>query len=342
MGASMGAMKSPVDRLNRMLCPVLAAFANPVEPYASDPRHFGDAGCCGTVAAARTGSCHPVGAVPPPNRHAFRRNRAKPAALARYLPKSAETVMTLLHSATLGVALALGAASAHAADVISRQIENAPVEITVTQTPTGTVITRRPLAPIVPYAGPVVETAPYAVEPVPRYPASTTVVDETVGAAPAVTTTTRTVHHATTHARRVEPARTATVRTTRRVVVAPRLVLDAAQRDVLYRTIVAQQGPPLPPPGYPPYPTAAYPATTGYAVSAPAEVDDVTVEQVPAATAVVYTVGARLPAGVVTTPLPPIASLRVPAVQPYGYVALNGHVLLVDPATNTVVADITR
>ena len=60
--------------------------------------------------------------------------------------------MRFLHSATLGIAVALGAADAHAQSVISRQIDNEPVETTVTQTPSGTVVTRRPLsatAPIV-------------------------------------------------------------------------------------------------------------------------------------------------------------------------------------------------
>jgi hypothetical protein len=33
--------------------------------------------------------------------------------------------------------------------------------------------------------------------------------------------------------------------------------------------------------------------------------------------------------------------VRVPAVQRYSYTTLGGRVLLVDPATNTVVADVT-
>jgi len=39
--------------------------------------------------------------------------------------------------------------------------------------------------------------------------------------------------------------------------------------------------------------------------------------------------------------VPPTAAVRVPAVQPYSYATIAGRVLLVDPATNTVVADIT-
>jgi hypothetical protein len=41
------------------------------------------------------------------------------------------------------------------------------------------------------------------------------------------------------------------------------------------------------------------------------------------------------------TPLPPTAAVRVPAVQPYSYATVDGRVLLVDPVTNAVVADIT-
>ena len=48
--------------------------------------------------------------------------------------------MKLVHSATFGVALALGAASAHAQGVVTRQIDNEPVETTVTRTPTETVV----------------------------------------------------------------------------------------------------------------------------------------------------------------------------------------------------------
>src|SRR5712672_4259139 len=76
----------------------------------------------------------------------------------------------LLRLAPLGVALAMGGASAHAQNVISRQVTEEPVETIVTQTPAGTVITRRPLgAPAVaPALAPVpawTPAAPVAVEP---------------------------------------------------------------------------------------------------------------------------------------------------------------------------------
>ena len=243
--------------------------------------------------------------------------------------------MRVVCSATLGFALALGAAGAYAQSVTTRQIDNEPVETTVTQTPNGTVITRRPLA---------------------AAPAATTVVDETVGVAPTTRTVTRHVEH---HARRAttEHTVTRTVRTTRRVAVAPPLVLAPAQRQVIYRTLVQEQvvpqvAPQVVPsvPGYPPFPppaartvVVAPSETTGYAVSTPAEVvdDDGYAEEAPPVYAAPYTVGSVLPASVAVTPLPPSATVAVPAVRPYRYATMNGRVLLVDPVTNTVVADVT-
>jgi hypothetical protein len=259
----------------------------------------------------------------------------------------------LLHPATLGsslgLALALGATGAQAQDVIAqnvftRQIDNAPVETTVTQTPGGTVITRRPLAP--------------AFDPAQAATTATVdEIDETVGVAPVrrpaarIGAPVRAVHRDRHQVRRIESK--STVRTTRRVT-AP-LVLDPAQRQVVYRTIVQQQI--VPPPGYPPFPAPAYradprtvvvpPATTGYAVTTRPDVDevyddDVDVAQLPPEPVPVrYAVGARLPAGLAPLPLPATAAVEVPSVRAYNYVRVGGRVLLVDPATNTVVADIT-
>jgi hypothetical protein len=261
--------------------------------------------------------------------------------------------MTVMRSATLGFALALGAAGApvgvqvaHAQTVISRQIENGLVETTVTQTPTGTVVTRRPLA---------------------AAPASTTYVDETVGAGP--TTRPRhvrdhavhhdAVHHDVVHhARRTTSDRTAN--TTRRVAATRPLELAPAQRRVIYRTLVQEQVVPQAVPvvpGYPPFPAPAYPArtvvvepsaTTGYAVSTPAETvdDDIYATQaapapVYAAPGPVYAAGSVLPASVAVTPLPASATVAVPSVRPYSYATVDNRVLLIDPATDTVVADIT-
>lgn len=263
--------------------------------------------------------------------------------------------MTVMRSTTLGFALALGAVGAHsqshAQTVISRQIDNGLVETTVTQTPSGTVITRRPLA---------------------AAPASTTVVDETAGAAPTTRTTTRQVarqvrhevrRDVVRHARRATAERTVThtVRTTRRVAARP-LELAPAQRQVIYRTLVQEQvvvprvvSQTVPVvPGYPPFPAPAYPArtvvvapnaTTGYGVPTPVETVDDDLYAAEAAPAPVYAapyaVGSVLPASVAVTPLPASATVAVPSVRPYSYATLDGRVLLVDPVTNSVVAGIT-
>jgi len=288
--------------------------------------------------------------------------------------------MRLLHSATFGAALVMGAAGAQAADLISRQITNEPVETIVTQTPNGTVITRRPLAgpvaPVAPVVGavavepriaPAYEVGTVELQPAPAYPpparyaprhpvaAGGTYVDRPVGVGPPERTvverrsevrrtTTRNAHASqrVTHTRVTRTARH----------VAPPLVLDAAQRQVVYRTIVHEQVVPAAT-AYPAYPPPAYPqrsvvvppaATTGYAVSTPVLDDDVYVEQLQAAApayAASYPIGRVLPANVVVTPLPATAAVAVPAVQPYSYATVDGRVLLVDPETNAVVADIT-
>ena len=285
----------------------------------------------------------------------------------------------LLRFAPLGVALAMGGASAHAQNVISRQVTEEPVETIVTQTPTGTVITRRPLgAPAVaPALAPLPAWTPaapaVAVEPAivparetvqvrryetdrsaPAAPATrATYAGETVGAAPAErTVTTRRFSSApraasTTRVVRTEGARRMTravqrTTTVRRVAAGP-LVLDPGQRRIVYRTIVQQQVVPAAP-LYPAGP-AVIPATTGYGYAIPPDVDDDDVyverEVAPPLYPVRYTVGSQLPAGIMLAPLPAATALRVPSIRPYSYARIGGRILLVDPVTYTVVADIT-
>jgi len=100
-------------------------------------------------------------------------------------------------------------------------------------------------------------------------------------------------------------------------------------------------------PAAPVYPArpAIIPATTGYGYAVPPDVDDddvyVAREVVPSAFPVRYTVGSQLPAGVMLAPLPAATALQVPAIRPYSYARIGGRLLLVDPVTYTVVADIT-
>src|SRR5258706_8838204 len=90
----------------------------------------------------------------------------------RAIVPEAEAAMKLFHCWAFGLALASGAASAHAQSVITRQVTQEPVETTITQGPAGTVVTRRPLGPVAPAIGAItVEESvapaydPYAVPP---------------------------------------------------------------------------------------------------------------------------------------------------------------------------------
>lgn len=94
-----------------------------------------------------------------------------------------------------------------------------------------------------------------------------------------------------------EPAQTETVVTTQRLELSP------AQRQTIYRTIVAR----------------------------PAE---------PASATVEYRVGARVPATAQLYAVPEEVAVEVPAVKTYKYMVVNRRVVLVDPATSEVVAEL--
>jgi len=92
---------------------------------------------------------------------------------------------------------------------------------------------------------------------------------------------------------------------TQTVVTAEPLQLTPVQRQTIYRTIVQQP------------------------VAAPAP----TVE---------YRVGARIPDNVRLYSIPDSVAVEVPAVKTYRYMVVNNRVVLVDPATSQVVAELTR
>ena len=52
-------------------------------------------------------------------------------------------------------------------------------------------------------------------------------------------------------------------------------------------------------------------------------------------------VGSRVPAGAQLVPIPPAVVAEVPAVRSYRYMVVNDRMLLVDPATGIVAADLT-
>ena len=55
-----------------------------------------------------------------------------------------------------------------------------------------------------------------------------------------------------------------------------------------------------------------------------------------------YVVGARVPVEARLAPIPPALIADVPAIRSYRYMTLGGRVLLVDPNTGVIVADVTQ
>ncbi|NVO17267.1 MAG: DUF1236 domain-containing protein [Rhodoplanes sp.] len=140
-------------------------------------------------------------------------------------------------------------------------------------------------------------------------------------------------------ARAVEPEPRSTRTVTRRVTTEP-MALAPTERTVLYRTLGQQQSydpttlEVVTPTYARPYGTTVYapgyaPGYGGYAAA-------------PAVRAVTYTVGSIIPETVTLAPVPRQVLVRVPSARGYGYAVVNDRVLLVEPTTGTVVADITR
>jgi hypothetical protein len=60
----------------------------------------------------------------------------------------------------------------------------------------------------------------------------------------------------------------------------------------------------------------------------------------PAASAYAYTVGSRVGDAYALAPMPRTVAATVPAVRSYRYMVINNRLLLVDPATGIVVAEV--
>jgi hypothetical protein len=281
----------------------------------------------------------------------------------RILTKRREAVMPATRVFVFGLALMSGVAAAQAQTVITRQISEEPVETTITQGPYGTVITRRPLdtsyrrviAPgyVAPgYVAPGYATPGY-VAPGYAPPGYGTVqvrslnppavvieesddddedVVETVRVRTVPARVAAPVVRARPLARRgsppimaraVEPEDRPVARVRR--VSAP-LALRPAQREIVYRTIVRER-------------VYAPPAVVqgGYAVAPVGYVASPYV----ATNAVAYAVGAPVPQRVALVAVPQTLTVQVPVTRGYRYAVVNNRVLLVDPATNIIVADVT-
>ncbi|WP_170149461.1 DUF1236 domain-containing protein [Rhodoplanes roseus] len=196
-------------------------------------------------------------------------------------------------------------------------------------------VTVAPSAPI----GGTVDVRPYAPAPVATETTSTVVVEESVD--DPVPPPVRTVRRGTPPimARAVEPEPTRTTRSSRTVarrVTTEPLALAPAQRAVVYRTLGQQQSydPALlervTPTYAQPYGASAWaPGYSGYAAA-------------PEPRPVTWTVGSVVPEAVTLAPVPSRVVAQVPQARGYGYAVVNGRVLLVEPTTGTVVADVTR
>jgi len=112
-------------------------------------------------------------------------------------------------------------------------------------------------------------------------------------------------------------------------VSAPPLALTPAQRTTIYRTIIPQ--------GRGREPIVRERIVT----ESVAPVAPVTRERIvnpPAASA--YAVGSRVGDAYALAPMPRAVAATVPAVRSYRYMVINNRLLLVDPATGIVVAEV--
>ncbi len=220
--------------------------------------------------------------------------------------------------------VALMASTAQAQTVIERQVSEDLVETTIMRNPDGSVVvTRQPLS-----SG-TVETiaapAPIAIEePAPRVTTRrvTTTVRPTAGT---------TVRSNRTVVREAPRAQTRTIaRETVRTVREP-LALTPAQRQIIYRTIVHRDV------YAPPARIVAAPVERPLP---PALVDSPYTARASALPEPI--VGTRVSALDSYAMMPEAVAVQVPAARSYRYMVINNRLLLVDPVTSTVVADITE
>jgi hypothetical protein len=238
-------------------------------------------------------------------------------------------------AAGLLLGASLAAAPASAQSVVTRTITTQPVETTVTQTPNGTIVTRRPVD--AQGAAPVVAAPSVAAVPVARAPAT---IDQVVtrevverrdaGEARRLVTRPVSAHRAThraAHRGKAGTVKRTTTQTTRTTRTAPRLALEPAERHIVYRTIVERAV-------VPSAPVVAQPQYTAPIIAQPPVV---AADEEP-----VYTVGSVLPQNVPLYAMPQNVALRVPATQPFSYAWLGGRAYVVDPASGVVMADVTE
>jgi hypothetical protein len=120
-----------------------------------------------------------------------------------------------------------------------------------------------------------------------------------------------------------------------RVVVTQPPALTPAQRTTIYRTIIPQ--------GRGRGPIVREKIVTESVPAAPVVRERmVTRPAVAGYAAADYTVGSRVSDAYALAPLPQSVATTVPAVRSYRYMVINNRLLLVDPATGVVMADVTE
>lgn len=235
-----------------------------------------------------------------------------------------------MRSLYVAFGVALMASTAQAQTVISREVSEGLVETVVTQRPDGsTVVTREPLSSGAVVEETMVAPAPILVEePLPRVTTRR------------VTTTVRPNSGTTVRSNRaVKKAEPRTPRTVMRETVSTvrePLALTPVQRQIIYRTIVQREvyAPPariVAAPIERPLPPALIDSPyTARAMALP--------EPLPPAPVL----GSRVSDMESYAMVPEAVAVQVPATRPYRYMVINSRLLLVDPVTSTVVADITE
>jgi hypothetical protein len=261
---------------------------------------------------------------------------------------------TLVAPSFVALAVALATSGANAQSVISRSVTVEPVETTVTQTPNGTVVTRRPVGAQVaqPIAQPpIVQSGPALVERDPRSIDSVTTREVVERAAateamrPLRRTTTRQSSSRATVRRDARPApaqaaRQVVRRTKTTTRTAARLALDPRERHIVYQTIIERQVVPGQQVIVTPPPVVAEPPLVQRQVALRPPI--VAADDTVGAAEPVYAVGSVLPPNVPLYAMPQNVALGVPAAQSYSYAYLGGRAYLVDPASGTIVADVTE
>jgi len=107
------------------------------------------------------------------------------------------------------------------------------------------------------------------------------------------------------------------------------LALTPAQRTTIYRTIIPQG-------------RGRGPIVRERIVTEPVAPAPVVRERVaPPGSAYAYAVGSRVADAYALAPMPQAVVATVPSVRPYRYMVINNRLLLVDPATGKVVAEVT-